>query len=137
MNPDIFTETFCDWIIIYLLYLYVFEILLKSEEVRQSSSKIYDWKEEGRWNSRSSQRPRTSDAGNVPEHTIPVFAVGASFFRPPYVSAYQDNSLSVLNDSVIQTFSTFSQVYSNKEELGQFSIEAPKCSALQFFGFYQ
>ena len=48
MNPDIFTETFCDWIILYLLYFYVFEILLKSEEVRQSSSKIYDWKEEGR-----------------------------------------------------------------------------------------
>ena len=48
MNPDIFTETFCDWIIIYLLYLYVFEILLKSEEVHQSRFKIYDWKEEGR-----------------------------------------------------------------------------------------
>ncbi len=48
MNPDIFTETFCVRIILYLLYSYVFEILLKSEEVRQSSSKIYDWKEEGR-----------------------------------------------------------------------------------------
>jgi len=66
--------------------LYVFEILLKSEEVHQSRSNFYDWKEEGRWNSRSSQRSRTSDAGNVAEHTIPVFDVGASFFRPLYAS---------------------------------------------------
>ena len=48
MKQDIFTEKFCAWIILYLLYLYVFEILLKFEEVRQSSSKFYDWKEEGR-----------------------------------------------------------------------------------------
>ena len=48
MNPNIFTETFSVRIILCLLYLYVFEILLKSEEVRQSSSNIYDWKEEGR-----------------------------------------------------------------------------------------
>jgi len=30
-----------------MLYVYTFEILLKSEEVRQSRSKVYDWKEEG------------------------------------------------------------------------------------------
>jgi len=65
-------ENSCDWIIPYMLYVYTFEILLKSEEVRQSRSKVYDWKEEGCWNSRSSQRLRTSDAGNVLGHTIPT-----------------------------------------------------------------
>ena len=43
---------------------------------------IYGWKEGGRWNSRSLQRPRTSDADIVLEHTIPVFRIVASFFCP-------------------------------------------------------
>ena len=75
-------ENTCDRTYPWILYSHVLEILLKSEEVRQPRSNYHGWKEGGRWNSRSSQRPRTSGAGIVLEHTIPVFRIGSSFFRP-------------------------------------------------------